>query len=406
MANTILTPTAVTRAVAVVLHQKAKFLNRVNQQYDAQYSVNGQRKGGGSIKIRLPNEYTVRTGATMNVQDTSEISETLTIGTMKGVDMAFTDSDLALSIEDFSKRIIEPAVKALVSNIEADIIVSATDAVANFIDKDGSALAFVDVFSARQKLVENLAPDDDDDLSLFLSPTHVTKYIDAVKGLFVPASALSKQYADAMLGKVAGVGWVGTSTHLTNHLTGTAVKTTTYLTDIAAGEENGSAGLLHIDTGTTTFKAGDRITIESVNAVHPETKASLGYLKQFVVTADFAGGEGDLAISPSIIATGARQNVDAAAADGKAITKLGAAASEYTNRSVYFHRDFCAVAFADLENPRRYGAWGDTQVVDGISCRVWQQGDIVNGRFLSRIDVLYGHKVIRPQLACVIHADG
>lgn len=37
---------------------------------------------------------------------------------------------------------------------------------------------------ARQKLVENLAPDDDEDLSLFMTPTHVTKYVDATKGLF------------------------------------------------------------------------------------------------------------------------------------------------------------------------------------------------------------------------------
>jgi len=45
-------------------------------------------------------------------------------------------------------------------------------------------------------------------------------------------------------------------------------------------------------------------------------------------------------------------------------------------------------------------------VVDNISVRLWRQGDIVNGTFPCRLDVLYGYKAIRPQLACRIHADG
>jgi hypothetical protein len=274
------------------------------------------------------------------------------------------------------------------------------------VDNDAAAFSFLNIMQAKQKLIENLASDDEEDLSLFFSPTHNTKYLDAVKGLFVPAAQLGAQYRTGLAGLVAGVGWVGYSGHLSDLTTGTAAKTTTYLVDDAAGEADGSAGLLHIDTGATTFVVGDRITIAGVNAVHPETKADLGYLKQFVVTVAYAGGEGDLAISPSAISTGARKNVSATPPNNNAIVKLGAGASEKTNRTMYFHRDFCAVAFADLENPSRYGAWGDTQVVDSVSARVWRAGDIVNGKFLSRIDVLYGYKVIRPQLAAIIHADG
>jgi len=402
MANVILTPTAVTRAVAVVLHQKGKFLKRINQQYDAQYAADGQRKGGGSIKIRLPNEYSVRTGTVMNVQDTSETNETLTIATMKGVDMAFSDSDLSLSIEDFSKRIIEPAVKVLVSNIEADVIGGSANSVANFVDSDGAAFSFLDIMKGRQKLIESLAPDDEDDLNLFLSPTHTTKYVDAVKGLFVPGGTIGAQYKDGMVGLVAGVGWVGNSTHLTDLTTGTAAKATGYTVNGATQQ----GATITVQTGTTTFVVGDRVTFAGCNAVHPETKADLGYLKQFVITANSGASATSLAISPSLVATGARQNCSGFPTNVGAVVKLGAGASEKTNRSLYFNRNFCAVAFADLENPSKYGAWGDTQVVDNVSCRVWRAGDIVNGKFLSRIDVLYGYRVIRPQLACVLHADG
>lgn len=414
MASTYLTPTAVTRAAAAIFHQKGKLLRRINRQYDAQ-SPDG-RKAGGSIKIRMPNQYTVRTGSVMNVQDVSETSETLTIATQKGVDLNFSDSELALSIEDFSRRILEPALKRLVSEIEMDILTGSINRVANMVDNDGSAISFLNIMQARQKLIENLVPDEDEDLSLLLSPTHVTKYADATKGLFSPVGTVSAQYKDGMVGPVAGVGYVGTSTHLTDLTTGTGAEgDTSYDTDIAAGEATGTTGStgIHIDTGTATFKAGEIFEIESINAVHPETKVDLGYRKQFVVRDNFAGGgEGDLTFWPisggdaGIVGSGARQNVSAAAVDGKIIYKIGAGNAEKLTRSLYFHRDFCAVAFADLEDPSRYGAWGSVQRTDEISVRVWRQGDIVNGKFPARLDVLYGYAVIRPETACRIHADG
>jgi hypothetical protein len=403
MASSYLTPTTVAKAAAVILHQRGKFLRRINQQYDAQYSDMGVGKGGGSVKIRLPNQYSVRTGTTMNVQDTSENSVTLTIGTMKGVDLNFSDSELALSIENFSKRILEPAIKVLVSNIEQDLILDAWNSTANIIDNDASAISFLNLQQARQKLVENLVPDDsEDDLSLFLSPTHNTKYMDAVKGLFVPTGTLGAQYKDGMTGLVAGVGWVGTSTHLTDHVTGTAVKATGYTVNGAS--QTGAS--ITIQTGSTTFLKGDKVTFAGCNEVHAETKADLGYLKMFTVTADSGANATTLAISPAIVTSGGTQNCTASPTSGGNVVKLCAAASEKINTSLYFHRDFYAVSFADLENPRKYGAWGDVQEVDGVSVRIWRQGDIVNGKFPTRMDVFYGGKCIRPQLACGIHADG
>lgn len=89
MANTILTPTAVTREILRVLHQKLNFVGSINTQYDDQYAKRGA-KIGNDLKIRLPNQYVVRTGATLDSQDTAELSTTLTVGTQKGVDLNFT----------------------------------------------------------------------------------------------------------------------------------------------------------------------------------------------------------------------------------------------------------------------------------------------------------------------------
>jgi len=46
------------------------------------------------------------------------------------------------------------------------------------------------------------------------------------------------------------------------------------------------------------------------------------------------------------------------------------------------------------------------EVFDGISMRIVRQYDINNDAMPCRIDVLYGFKATRPQLAARIHADG
>ena len=47
---------------------------------------------------------------------------TLQVATQKGVDLNFTSVDLTMSLDDFSKRIIDPAMSVLAANIEADAL--------------------------------------------------------------------------------------------------------------------------------------------------------------------------------------------------------------------------------------------------------------------------------------------
>jgi hypothetical protein len=37
---------------------------------------------------------------------------------------------------------------------------------------------------------------------------------------------------------------------------------------------------------------------------------------------------------------------------------------------------------------------------DGISIRVWQGSDIINGELLMRLDILYGMAALNPNFAC------
>src|SRR5471032_1954714 len=116
MANTILTPTQVTRKALFILHQKLNFVGSIYRDYDAQFAKDGA-KIGSNLNIRLPTQYTVRTGATLSAQDTTETSVQLQVTTQKGVDVNFTSADLTLSLDDFADRILDPAMAVLAAGI-------------------------------------------------------------------------------------------------------------------------------------------------------------------------------------------------------------------------------------------------------------------------------------------------
>ena len=403
MTQSILTPTAVTREALRILHQKLNFVGNINRSYDDSFAQSGA-KIGDSLKIRLPNEYTVRTGKTLNAQDTSETSTTLTVATQKGVDINFSSAELTMSLDDFSSRVLEPAMSVLAANIEADALSMYKD-VYNEVSDVGAAISIDNVLWANEKLTNQLTPADM--RTLLLTPRMNRNLVNGATSLYNDRTKVSEQFRKGMIGnEFFGFDSVYQNTLLKLHTTGTDDGTGDYLTDIAAGEADGSAGELNIDTGAGSFKKGDIITIVGVNAVHPETKQDLGYLKQFVVTADATpgAGGGSIFISPSIISSGARQNVSAAPADGVQIfkresddsTAIGNAADYYVGLG--FHRDAFAFATADLIMPKGVD-FSAREVMDGLSMRIVRQYDINNDNLPCRIDLLYGYKAIRPELA-------
>lgn len=274
MANTILTPTAVTREALRILHQKLNFIGNINKQYDDSFAKTGA-KIGDTLKIRLPNQYVVRTGATLVAQDTVETSTSLQVATQKGVDLNFTAVDLTLSLDDFSSRILEPAMAVLAANIEADALSMSLD-VYNNVNNIGSTLTMNKLMTGRKVLNDNLAPMDDNRTALLNTQDNVD-LVDALKGLFQDSNAISKQYKEGMMGRTAGFDFYE-NTLVPTQTTGTALSATTYTVN-GAGQTG--SGVI-IATGATTFKRGDIITFAGCNRVHPETKVDTGDRKSVV----------------------------------------------------------------------------------------------------------------------------
>ena len=384
----------VTRKALAILHQKLNFVGSITRDYDDSFAKKGA-KIGDTLKVRLPNQFVVRTGAALNAQDTTETTQDLKVGTQKGVDLNFTSTDLTLALDDFSERILEPAMNVLAANIEADALNMFKD-VAQQVNNQGSAATFAKFLLGRKKLVDALAPGND--RTVCLNTQDNVDMVDALKGLFQDSASLAKQYKEGYLGRTAGFdfnentliptftpgGWNGSYT--------TDTRTSAIATDGTAYSS------ITVAAGTGTMVVGDVFTIANVFRVHPESKASTGVLHQFVVTAANAGGAGSVSISPSIVAGGAKQNVTIPSTSASAAITFAGTASTAHGISLAYQKGAFAFATADLLMPDGVD-FASRQVLDGISMRIVRQYDINSDKFPCRLDVLYGYKTLRPQLA-------
>src|SRR5690242_20147185 len=202
MANNLLTPTMITREALRVLHQKLNFIGNVNKQYDSQFAKSGARIGN-TLNVRLPAKFTVRTTAAASYQDHVERSTPLVQASQYGVDVSFTSVELALSLDDFSKRIINPAMAQLASKIESDALTAAYKLVPNYTGTTSTDITYLQFQQNGQALTQALAPVDDSRTAC-LSPRSRVNFSDAVKGLFQDSSAIAEAYKEGIMGRTGG----------------------------------------------------------------------------------------------------------------------------------------------------------------------------------------------------------
>jgi len=386
----------VTREALRIAHEKAVYLGTIDRQYDDSFANSGA-KIGSSLRIRQPNQFTRRQGSRiMDVQDVTETAITATVATQDGVDIRFNSAELALDIDDFSKRYIEPAMAVLVSGIESDVLQAQQKLCYNSVGTSGSPMSdLVEAGAARARLNQGLAPKDNRCIQV-TSPTAGTM-VNGLKGLFHDGSQLKRQYNEGMLGRIAGFDWFENERLWTRSMSADVTGTTDAASLVTDGGND-----VDMHTTIATTAVGEVFTIAGVYACHAETKQSLGYLQQFVI---LTGTAGVLTVSPSTILTGAKQNVCSAAGAQLAITDFNSAATVFVGaassaitQNIAYHKEWATFITADLplmDDAHRCARRNQ----DGISLRVWEASDIRNDERLMRLDILYGHKVLRPEWA-------
>ena len=402
MSNSLVTIDMVTREALRIAHEKSQFIGTVDRQYDDSFAKTGA-KIGSTLRVRKPNQYSRTTGSrVMDVQDQVEGTGSIVVATQDHVDMRFNSAELALSIDEISKRYIEPAMSVLISGIESDFIAMATKATYNTAGTAGTPPTdLVAVGAARAKLNQHLAPKDGNRFSQCDSVT-MGGMVNGLKGLFQDSSQIKEQYREGMIGRTAMADWYENDRMwtLTNgsDVTGT--------TDAAAlVTDGGSVVDMHTTVAVAVQAVGQVFTIAGVYACHPETKAAYSSLQQFTITAI---GATTTTVSPTIHLTGPRKNVVSSNGatlvttdfNSKTLTFVGAASTSYVQNLMY-HKEAFQFVTADLP----LMASSEKCVrrsQDGLSLRVWQDSDIRNDELLMRIDILYGMAALRPEWACRI----
>lgn len=400
MANSLVTIDMITREALRIAHEKCQFIATTDRQYDDSYAKTGA-KIGSTLRVRKPNQYVRTTGSrVMDVQDQDESNGTITVATQDHVDMRFNSAELSLSLDEISKRYIEPAVSVLASGIESDYLAMATKATYNVVGTAGTAITSLVVpGAARAKLNQGLAPKDNNRCIQMDSVT-MGGLVNGVAAYFNPSSAIGSQYKEGLVAR----------TSMADYYENERIWNLTNSSDVTA---NTNADALVTDGGSTVAVSedlaqadqvvGSVFTIAGVYACHPETKAAYANLQQFVVTAT---GAVSVTVSPTIHLTGAKKNVcsstgaDLAVTDFNeaAMTFVGAASTTY-GQPLMYHKEAFQFVTADLPIMDD-AAKCVRRMQDGLSMRVWQASDIRNDELLMRIDILYGMAALRPEWAC------
>lgn len=406
MANTLLTIGMITNEALVVLENSLTFTRNINRQYDSQFGKAGA-KIGDTLNIRKPVRYVGRRTPTLNVEGTVESSVPLTLTTQYGTDMSFTSAELKLSIDEFSDRIIKPAMANIANMIDYDGMQQYLN-IWQAVGVPGiTPTTLLTYLQAGVKLDNSAAPMGD--RCIVVNPIAQATIVNALTTIFNPSKEISSQYLKGSMGTAVGFDWymdqnvgvqtVGTygGTPLTNYpSTPFAQGATTLVTDGWTAT-------------TTTLNTGDIFTIDNVFKVNPQNRQSTGQLHQFVVTATTTtdvSGNSTISFSPAINGPVGgnpvyNQNVTALPANNAAIVVFGASTT-VTPQNLAFCKD--AFTFATVMLPDMPGVENGRATSEklGMSIRLVRGTDLVNDRAISRLDLLGGWATLRGELACRI----
>ena len=402
MANSLLTINMITREAIKLFRNSNAFIMEIDRQYDDSFAKTGA-KIGTTLRIRLPNDYTVRSGPAAQVQDTAEVNTTLALATQKGVDISFNSVDRTMSLDDYSSRVLAPAVNNLAGAVAVDIMSGVEGGAANLVGTvSGGAPAnptVANVLGARASLMNNSAPSGN--RKIVTSPGSNANFVQLLAGYFNPQPSISKQYLSGKMQEALGFDWMEDQTVI-NHTTGTVTQGGN---TVNGANQSGSTVTVNALNGTLT--QGDIITFAGVYGVNRITKATQATLRQFVVTAPVASGATSIPIYPALVPPQGGnpvqyQTVASSPANNAQVNlALGLSASQTYTKNLAFVPEAITMATADLELPKGvHEAY--REAFDDISMRMVTAYNIATDQFITRLDILYGYLYIRPEWAVVL----
>jgi len=234
-----------------------------------------------------------------------------------------------------------------------------------------------------------------------MHPMTQANTVSSMSGLFNPTGAIASQYRSGQIsGATLGISeWMMDQTVLVR----------TAGTFSAGGTVNGAnqtGSTITVNAITGTLKKGDIITFAGVNSVNRVTKETNGTLMQFAVTADVATSATSIPIYPPLTppSGGSKvqyQTVTASPANGAAMALVNKA-SETTRKNIVMIPEALTLATVDLVKPTGAVMECSQMTHDGVTMRMLTDYLPGTDQIVTRLDVLYGVLLVRPEFACVV----
>lgn len=404
--NTFITPSWVTKDTAINFKNNLKLIGRFDRTWDDSWMNKPDgAKIGYTVQVRLPQRWIVSEGQALVQQAILNQTVPITINHQFQVGCGWSSADDRLSVEEVQKRYTSTAGRAMANRWDVAAGQEVYKSVYYSTGTPGTPITTdVTYTDAVAALVNYAVPDED--LIAVLDPVSSSKISAANLALFNPNNQISKYFRRGQFsGPALGVEEWHRDANMPTHTTGTFASST----PVINGASQTGSSIVTSGWGAATLKQGDVFTIAGVRAVNPLSYIDTNALQQFVVTADAtaAAGAMTIAISPSIVTSGALQTVTASPANGAAIAVVGSTgtvgatmATQTSRQSLLFHPD--AFAFVMVDLPANLPGANSKRINDkeaALSIRWVEQYNVQTDQKPSRIDTIGGVAPILPYFA-------
>jgi hypothetical protein len=339
----------------------------------------------------------------------------IAVNELWGQDLEITDQDLTMTIDRFSERYVEGAVATIANMVDGDLC----DLYYGISNHYGTPATIPTTMAPYAQVGVELSnsgcPKTTSQLALVINPDMEANALGFGANLFHPAKTIADQYLTGRMGVAVGFKW-NSDQNVARQTIGACASSTPLVN--GAGQSGSSIITDGWNNNAQVLNRGDIVSFFASNGVNPISYRDTGRKRNFVVTADVtADGSGNatIPISPdmNVDSTSPFQTVTALPADNAAVyvygltgsTPLGTISGVSSAQGMGFHRDAMTVVVVKQELPGGM-EWSEfaANPKAGLWIRLVRGYNIEANKKLTRLDVLGGVKLVRPELACRLSA--
>jgi len=389
MGNTLITPSIIAKEALISFENEMVFGGLVHRDYKKEFL-----KIGSKVSIRKPVRVLASDGASRVNQSVSESTTDITINKRKHVSWTFSMQDLTLTVSEYNKRYIQPACAALANIVDSDIASLHTGFYMHA-GTPGTAPAWASYLAAQQKANEQLWPKAG--RSVVINPRAQAGLADALDTSIFSTKLTEDAIIRGAIGRTCDF-TLYTDANIKTFTPGTMTATT----PVVATQPTDKSITITGGTTSGTILVGDIFTMAGCYDVNPMSGDAYRHLKQFTVTAatTLSGGAGTINFEPAIITSGAYKTCSAIPTVGGAVTKLADAVTAQ-DRNMAFAKNAMALVMVPLELPEG-ASFMARETYKNLSIRVVKDYDIDEDEDIIRLDIMYGVKVLYPELGCLL----